>query len=139
MKVRVDAITTYKDGGTKQIVLSDGLTYYVDNRLLSTTKGEVYASYPKGDSNLSPVTDREKEILIACLEEYGKESAMYDVGATIYTISATMVKPESWSYTVVNVHTENTVVGYTIITDNGDEQYLTVQEFTDFKIRRTEV
>jgi len=136
MKVRIDAIDVYLDGGTNRIVLSDGLTYFVDNRIQSTTRGEVYASYPKKGKELTPVTDREKNILMECLEEYGKESGLYDVGETIYAISATMKESKPTGYTVVDVHTENVVVGYTVMADNGDEQYLTVDEFNTFKTNR---
>mgnify|MGYP003647766194 CR=1 FL=1 len=129
----------YRDGGTTKIVLSDGKEYFVDNRIRTKSKGEVYAEYPNPELNLTPVSDTEKNVLMECLEEYGKESAMYDVGTIIYAISGAMHKPQQWGYTIVDVHTENVVVGYVVMTDNGDEQYLTADEFTKFKENRVEL
>jgi hypothetical protein len=38
----------YKDGGTYTFV-QDGITYYVDQRLNSKTRGKVYDKYPGHD------------------------------------------------------------------------------------------
>jgi hypothetical protein len=36
----------FLDGGTRKYLGSDGNVYYVDDRLQTTTKGEIYDSYP---------------------------------------------------------------------------------------------
>lgn len=142
MKEKIVSITAYKDGGTKRIILNTGIEYYVNNRLHSTTKGEVFPAYPSPTLGLLPVSDREKTILIQCLEEYGRESGDYGIGTTIHDISMTIQNKGvsgSMGYTIIDIHTDIVVVGYTVMADNGDEQYLTVDEFDTFKKNRKEL
>ena len=107
MKEKIVSITAYKDGGTKRIILNTGIEYYVNNRLLSTTKGEVFPAYPSPKLGLLPVSDREKTILIQCLEEYGRESGDYGIGTTIHDISMTIQNKGvsgSMGYTIIDIH-----------------------------------
>lgn len=36
----------YRDGGTEELILENGIVVYVDNRIQSTTKGKVFDKYP---------------------------------------------------------------------------------------------
>ena len=40
----------YTDGGTIQIISSDG-NYYIDSRIGTTTKGSIFFGYPKKDNS----------------------------------------------------------------------------------------
>jgi len=45
-KIRLTYENMFLDGGTRKYLGSDGNVYYVDDRLQTTTKGEIYDSYP---------------------------------------------------------------------------------------------
>ena len=44
--MKVVHITSYLDGGTVVIICDNKKKYYIDGRLGSKTKGEVFSSYP---------------------------------------------------------------------------------------------
>lgn len=52
----------YNDGGTLEVNTNKG-DYFIDNRLQSKTKGEIYLNYPEGKNK--PVSKKEKEVIIS--------------------------------------------------------------------------
>ena len=54
--VKVGDIGYYKDGGTKEYKGWDGKHYFVDHRISSKTKGEIYDRYPS-DKDAVPLTN----------------------------------------------------------------------------------
>lgn len=49
-KIKLSKLSTFRDGGTKSYKGSDGNVYYIDGRINSTTKGEIFNEYPKENS-----------------------------------------------------------------------------------------
>jgi len=45
--MRAKIIATYADGGTHMVEATNGKRYWVDGRINSPTKGQVYDRYPK--------------------------------------------------------------------------------------------
>jgi len=128
--MKIEYYGIFRDGGSVRLITNEA-TYYVDGRIGTMTKGEV-----RLDANTGEVVsnDIKREIM----EALGKfdNNTPDNVAATIQRIRDAMTDDSSWGYTVDHVHTEQTVVGYTVITDNGDSQYMTVDEFTDFTRNR---
>jgi len=63
--MKIIHIDSYKDGGTMKIE-TESQTYYIDGRIRSTTKGEVYIGYPEKDN--SNIADSQKELKLEILQ-----------------------------------------------------------------------
>tara|TARA_R110001606_G_C15168440_1_gene627858 strand:- start:41 stop:319 length:279 start_codon:yes stop_codon:yes gene_type:complete len=68
--MKITNIDSYKDGGTMKIV-TDVLIYYIDNRLKSDTKGDIYIGYP-GNEDSKKVLDQKsaKTEIVRALDDY---------------------------------------------------------------------
>ncbi len=83
--MEIENIDGYKDGGTIKIV-TPLVTYCIDNRLRSTTKGDVYMGYPEKDnSNRVILLQEEVKIdILRSIEDY--EDTFHDWRPAIRTL-----------------------------------------------------
>ena len=71
----IKSIDYYLDGGTIEMVLENGESYCIDDRLETETKHQLYKGYPKDDnSNIIEYPLDEEIMLMEMLEEYKNKS-----------------------------------------------------------------
>lgn len=64
-------LDSYRDGGTIIIKTREGITYCVDHRIGSKTKGSIFLSYPKKDNfNIIEPQDKIRDEIINGIEKY---------------------------------------------------------------------
>ena len=64
-------IDSYRDGGTMSVKTEQNMTYCVDNRINSKTKGSIFLDYPKKDnSNIIEKQDEIRNEMINAIKKY---------------------------------------------------------------------